>query len=83
MLRCFVTVGFVLLVFVLCCLCLIFLFLVKITVFPAILVFFGLFKSECLFLISVSGYCSCFCFVCFLFQDVILFCCSACSLVLF
>ena len=56
-----------------------FLFLMKIIVFLAILVFFGLLKSEPLFLTWVSD--SCFFFVCVLFQDVLLFCFfSACYL---
>ena len=38
-----------------------FLVLMETTIFPAILVLFGLFKSESLFLISVSG--SCFLFL--------------------
>ena len=64
------------------CVCF-FLLLIKVTVFLAILVFWFYCKSESLLLMSVSGSCFLFCCVCYLFQDVILFCCSACSLALF
>ena len=60
---------FVSFVFFFCCVCF-FLFLLKIIVFPAIPVFFGLLKSESLYLMSVSGSCFCFCCILFLFHDI-------------
>ena len=72
---CFVILWFVLFVFVVClfaCACF-FLFLMNITVFPAILVLFGLmfihFLFSFQFLVPASGSCS----ISFLFQDVIFF----------
>ena len=70
---CFVLFWFVLLVFVLFVCACFFLFLMKITVFPAILVFLVYKKVNLCFSFQFLVLAFCFCFVCFLFQDVLLF----------